>query len=149
VGTTEASLRGAARRLEAEGVRIAAAISPSPGFDPHSDEATRLIERLGESGARVCFLAMGAPRQEMFAARAAQVLPGTGFASIGAGIDFLSGHQIRAPQIVRSMALEWAWRLSQDPGRLAGRYARCALALPPLAIAAMASRARTRAQRTL
>lgn len=142
VGATRASLDGAARRLcaEVEGVRIAARIAPPMGFDPHSDAAERLLDRLESSGARLCLLALGAPRQEVFAARAAARLPGTGFASIGAGLDFLSGHQVRAPRAVRALAMEWAWRLSREPGRLSGRYLRCAILLPGLVLAAVRAR---------
>ena len=41
--------------------------------------------------------------------------PAVGFASIGAGLDFLSGHQVRAPRVLRMLALEWLWRALQGP----------------------------------
>ncbi|WP_438826894.1 WecB/TagA/CpsF family glycosyltransferase [Rhodovulum iodosum] len=42
---------------------------------------------------------------------------------MGAGLDFIAGSQRRAPVWVQRLALEWAWRMLGDPGRLAGRYA--------------------------
>ncbi len=85
---------------------------------PAADEAIRAI---GDSGARVVFLALGAPKQERFAARAQRALPAAGFLSIGAGLDFVSGAQVRAPAWVRAIAAEWLWRLAHEPRRLAGR----------------------------
>ncbi len=143
VGTTPDSLAAAARTLidRAPGVSIALQVSPPLGFDPMSEEAGRIIDRLERSGAGLCLLALGAPRQEIFAARAAARLPGCGFASIGAGLDYLSGHQRRAPRLLRAAALEWAWRLSLEPRRLGRRYALCAMAMPSLAMAALRARA--------
>lgn len=142
VGSTAASLDGAAERLrrEAPGLHVVARLAPKAGFDPASSGAARLLDEIGESGARLCFLALGAPKQELFAARAAARLPHVGFASVGAGLDFLSGQQVRAPRAVQAFALEWAWRLARDPRRLGGRYARCAAALPGLALAARRAR---------
>jgi exopolysaccharide biosynthesis WecB/TagA/CpsF family protein len=110
------------------------------GFDPEGAEADAAIEKLRESGARLVFLALGAPKQERFAARAQTALPETGFLSIGAGLDFISGAQKRAPAWVRAIAMEWLWRMSGDPRRLAGRYAACIVALPGLTFRAMAAR---------
>jgi N-acetylglucosaminyldiphosphoundecaprenol N-acetyl-beta-D-mannosaminyltransferase len=42
--------------------------------------------------------------------------------AIGAGLDFASGTIRRAPVIMQRIGLEWAWRVCQDPRRLAKRY---------------------------
>jgi exopolysaccharide biosynthesis WecB/TagA/CpsF family protein len=142
LGATAETLGEAAARLKVRHPRleIAARLSPPMGFDPEGAAADRLIEDLGQSGARVCLLALGAPKQEIFAARALQALPGTGFVSVGAGIDFVAGTQVRAPHVVRAMALEWLWRLAGDPRRLLARYARCVAILPALAWDAFSTR---------
>ena len=44
-----------------------------------------------------------------------------GFA-VGALFDFLSGDVSRAPSWVRSVRLEWVYRLLREPGRLWRRY---------------------------
>ena len=144
VGTTAPVLDAAAARLasEAPGLRIAACLAPPMGFDPSGAEAGRLLQRLSASGAGLTLLALGAPRQERFAARGRAELPGMGFASIGAGLDFLAGSQRRAPTWIRWLALEWVWRLASDPRRLGMRYARCALLLPPLATTVWRDRTR-------
>lgn len=141
-GSTEASLAAAAQALVARypGLNVAAQIAPPMGFDPAGPDADALIVQLGASGARLCFVALGAPKQELFAARAAAQLPGVGFLSIGAGLDFISGNQIRAPKIVRRLAAEWLWRLASNPGRLAARYGACIAIMPRLTQAALRAR---------
>lgn len=142
VGGTEASLARAAEALRSRhpGLRIAAEIAPPMGFDPAGPAADAVLEALAASGARLCFLALGAPRQEIFAMRAGERLPGVGFLSVGAGLDFLAGTQRRAPALVRACAAEWLWRLGTDPRRLTRRYAACFAVLPSLAGAALRAR---------
>lgn len=139
VGTTDAALAAAATALQqqAPGCRILARIAPPMGFDPDSDAAGDLLRQVRDSGARLCFLALGAPKQERLAARGRTEAPEIGFASIGAGLDFLAGNQTRAPQWVRRLALEWVWRMLSAPRRLVPRYAKCAAILPIEAVAAL------------
>lgn len=141
-GSSEASLQAAAQVLQAEapGLRITALIAPPMGFDPQSEAAADLLRQIGESGAGLCFLAFGAPKQEILAARGREFAPQTGFASIGAGLDFLAGKQHRAPVWVQRIAMEWLWRMLSSPRRLAGRYLRCAALLPTLLRDALALR---------
>jgi exopolysaccharide biosynthesis WecB/TagA/CpsF family protein len=80
----------------------------------------------------LCFLALGAPRQELFASRCIDELDGTACLCIGAALDFIAGTQVRAPMFTQRAGLEWAWRMLKDPRRLAPRYARCAAAVPRL-----------------
>lgn len=134
VGSTDRALADAAAALQARApmLEVCARIAPPMGFDPDSDAAAALLDQVRQSGAGLCFLALGAPKQERLAARARDLAPGIGFASVGAGLDFLGGHQRRAPAILRILALEWLWRAATDPIRLAPRYARCFLILPEL-----------------
>lgn len=141
-GSTTASLNAAADAMCARfpGLRIVAQIAPPMGFDPTSVAADEMIEDLSASGARLVFLALGAPKQEIFAARAAQRLQDAGFLSIGAGLDFISGNQQRAPALVRAVAAEWIWRMLSNPRRLARRYMGCLAILPSLTVSAMRQR---------
>lgn len=141
-GATEASLTAAAKGLMAQvpGLRVVLTLAPPMGFDPDGPAADDAIRAIGDSGARVVFLALGAPKQERFAARAQKALPAAGFLSIGAGLDFVSGAQVRAPVWVRAIAAEWLWRLAHEPRRLAGRYAACIAVLPGLTVKALAAR---------
>ncbi len=115
---------------------IAGTEAPPYGFDPEGPEADRALERIAASGARVCFVALGAPKQEVFAARAVARGIGCGFVCIGASLDFLAGEQIRAPSLLRDNGLEWLWRLATSPRRLGWRYAQCAVLLADLTLLA-------------
>jgi exopolysaccharide biosynthesis WecB/TagA/CpsF family protein len=132
VGAQAGTLAVAAERLEArvEGLQVVLQIAPPMGFDPGGSVADDVLAQIGASGARLCLVALGAPKQEILAARGRRILPSVGFAGIGAGIDFVAGTQARAPAWVRSMAMEWLWRAAGNPRRLAGRYWRAGCALP-------------------
>lgn len=132
LGSTEDALAAAARGLEAQvpGLAIAGRFAPPFPFDAESPQADALLDDVAASGARLVFLALGAPKQEILAARGRTRTPQLGFASIGAGLDFIAGTQTRAPSWVRRLALEWLWRMALSPTRLAKRYALCALILP-------------------
>ncbi|PZQ52148.1 MAG: glycosyltransferase [Rhodovulum sulfidophilum] len=136
LGSTETALARAAAHLGARhpGLRVAARLAPGRNFDPEGPEAGAMIDALRASGARLAFLALGAPKQEIFAARCRAALPALGIVSVGAGLDFLAATQRRAPAWVRRAALEWLWRAAADPRRLGRRYAECAIELPALAV---------------
>jgi N-acetylglucosaminyldiphosphoundecaprenol N-acetyl-beta-D-mannosaminyltransferase len=114
----------ALERLKARtGLRRIAHHNPPMGFehDPKAFEAAvRFIE---ENPARFSFLAVGSPRQERVAQAVAERGRGRGVGlCIGASLLFLTGEERRAPLAVQRAGMEWAWRLIQDPKRLARRY---------------------------
>lgn len=144
-GSTDASLEAAAKALVARypDLEIRLKLAPAMGFDPVGAGADAAIKDIADSGARLVFLALGAPKQERFAAYAQTSLPQVGFLSIGAGLDFISGQQKRAPYLVRALAAEWLWRMLGNPKRLAARYGGCLVALPGLVLQALRSRRAT------
>ncbi len=113
--------------------------APAMGFDPEGPEADAAIDRIAASGARLCFVALGAPKQEIFAARAVARGVKTGFVCIGAALDFIAGEQSRAPAFMQKHGLEWLWRLASSPRRLGWRYMSCALLLADILIFGPAS----------
>ncbi|MDT8857329.1 WecB/TagA/CpsF family glycosyltransferase [Paracoccaceae bacterium Fryx2] len=144
VGSTPDALHAAAQRLQTlvPGLRIVLTLSPPFGFDPEGPAAEAIMAEVVAAGAGLCLLALGAPKQELFAARARIIAPHVGFVSIGAGLDFLAGRQRRAPVWMRRLALEWLWRLALDPARLLPRYAACAAVIPGQMVAALRLRLR-------
>jgi N-acetylglucosaminyldiphosphoundecaprenol N-acetyl-beta-D-mannosaminyltransferase len=84
--------------------------------------AEHLAERARREGVDVLVLAYGAPRQEVFGMRLAHHLPHGVILCLGGAVDFLSGHQRRAPAIVRRLCLEGFWRMALDPSRVLPRY---------------------------
>jgi len=139
VGSTEQALCDAAAVLEGQvpGLRITLRIAPPQGFDPMGPAAEDILRRLADGGIGLCFLALGAPKQEALAARGRGIAPAVGFASVGAGLDFLGGHQVRAPRWMRAVGLEWLWRMLGSPWRMVPRYARSAMVLPVQAVRAL------------
>lgn len=130
-GTTQETLATTATLLRREYPRLIVAGFESPpfGFSPFGMEARAAAERIASSGARICFVALGAPKQEVFAEFARRWAPSVTFVCIGAALDFIGGGQRRAPQPLQTMGLEWLWRLMHDPRRLTKRYFLSALYL--------------------
>ncbi len=130
-GSSPASLQAAVAALLARfpALDIRGAEAPPMGFDPTSAAAHDMAERIAASGARLCFVALGAPKQELFSDAMTAKFPGIGFLCIGAALDFVSGHARRAPRAFRAIGAEWAWRLGAEPRRLAARYGACLLYL--------------------
>ena len=127
-GTSLRTLCAAGREL-AETIpelEIAGAYAPPAEFDPDFEAADEAIAVIKQSRARICLVALGAPRQELFSARALDATTGIAFVGIGASLDFIAGTQTRCPQLLRRLNLEWAWRAVSDPRRLAPRYVACA-----------------------
>lgn len=136
MGTNEHVLRRSAGILRQRypGLVIRGLYAPGADFDPDGQEALEAIRHIDASGARLCLVALGAPKQEIFADRAAQELDGVGLVCIGGALDFIAGHQTRAPVVFQKLNLEWLWRLATNPMRLSLRYARCAALLGAYAV---------------
>jgi exopolysaccharide biosynthesis WecB/TagA/CpsF family protein len=123
-GSTDDVLQKAAEKLQslAPGLSIAGMEAPPMGFEFTSGEASQAVRRIAGSGARICFVALGAPKQELFADHAVRIADGVVYVCIGAALDFLAGAQKRAPRLLSNIGLEWAWRLAHNPHRMARRY---------------------------
>ncbi|MDD4616420.1 MAG: WecB/TagA/CpsF family glycosyltransferase [Alphaproteobacteria bacterium] len=134
VGTTKSALETASGKFRQRfpGLKIVFTRAPPFGFDPKSHDAEALMDDIRKSDAWICLLAFGAPKQEILAALGKTKAPKTGFISIGAGVDFIAGSQIRAPIWVRRINMEWFWRMALSPKRLFIRYLLCALVFPAL-----------------
>ncbi len=129
-----AKCRTALHKLTDGTLEICGAVAPPQGFDCTGPAADEAIAAIRTSGARLVLVALGAPKQEIFAARAQAAEIGAGLISIGAALDFIVGAQTRAPQIFRTFGLEWAWRLATNPRRLGVRYAQCAILMADLVV---------------
>jgi N-acetylglucosaminyldiphosphoundecaprenol N-acetyl-beta-D-mannosaminyltransferase len=106
------------------GLKCLSHYNPPMGFigQPEAVEAClQFVE--AQSPFRFCFLAVGAPQQELLASRLKARGVARGLAlCIGASINFLTGAERRAPRWMRRIGLEWLFRLMLHPERLAQRY---------------------------
>lgn len=114
------------------GVQVVGTYSPPLGFEHDASECQSICERIRASGAELLVVGLGAPKQELWMHRHADRLPVKVALCVGATIDFLAGEKQRAPLWVRKMALEWFYRMLQEPRRLVRRYLHDALVFPYL-----------------
>lgn len=78
---------------------------------------------VSESGCHFVLFAVGSPQSEIIAHACRESGRATGVAlCIGASIEFLLGRKSRAPRWMQWLALEWLYRLLQEPKRLSRRY---------------------------
>ena len=114
----------------------------SPPFGFSRDEALlqRCVDFVRDHPARFVFLACGAPQSEVLAARIVQAGGASGVGlCIGASLLFATGRLKRAPAVWQNLGLEWLFRISQDPRRLAKRLFRTQLPVLPIAAKAWLS----------
>lgn len=81
------------------------------------DNCDDLIEKINESKADILFVAMGAPRQEVFIEKYKDKLCCKIFMGVGGSFDVLSGHKKRAPKFFRRIHCEWLYRIAKEPKR--------------------------------
>lgn len=84
-------------------------------------ERDDVVHRIRQSGARLAFVGLGCPRQEVFAyeMRDRLCMP---VVAVGAAFDFHAGFLKEAPRWMQRLGLQWLHRLIQDPRRLWRRY---------------------------
>lgn len=83
----------------------------------------------------ILFVALGAPKQELWIARYKETLQARDVKiamGVGGAFDLLSGKIKRAPQWLRELGFEWLWRFAREPWRL--RRMLIAVALFPLCV---------------
>lgn len=96
---------------------------PPMGLRTDAEAQETVADFVAANPARFTFLAVGSPQQEVVAHRIAQGGKATGIGlCIGASLEFVTGAKQRAPAWMQRLSLEWAFRLLDEPGRLANRY---------------------------
>jgi N-acetylglucosaminyldiphosphoundecaprenol N-acetyl-beta-D-mannosaminyltransferase len=87
-------------------------------------EQADLQNRIRAARPDLLFVAFGQPKGELWLAGHCPALGVPACVQVGATLDFIAGRVRRAPRWIQRLGLEWVYRLSGEPGRLAGRYAR-------------------------
>jgi len=115
------------------GLRVAG-MQPSKFRRITAEEKSETIAQIRDSGARLVFVGLGCPRQEVWAYefRDALSMP---VIAVGAAFDFHAGTVTQAPPRLQNAGLEWLYRLAQEPRRLWRRY----MLLNPLYVAMIAA----------
>jgi N-acetylglucosaminyldiphosphoundecaprenol N-acetyl-beta-D-mannosaminyltransferase len=103
------------------GISIVGAESP-PFRDISDDELDATVRRIREASADAVWIGLGAPKQDLMAARLRDRQAAPLLFCVGAAFDFISGTKRRAPAWMRGIGLEWMHRLVSEPRRLWKRY---------------------------
>ena len=86
------------------------------GYFKEEDEES-ILERINDSDADILFVALGAPKQELWIDKYRERLNVPVGIGVGGSFDVISGQVERAPQFFQKMGLEWLWRLLKEPWR--------------------------------
>ncbi len=98
----------------------------APPFRPFTVEENRtFIEQIAAANPDIIWVSLGAPKQERWIYEHYRYLQHGVFIGVGAGFSYLAGTLKHAPQWMKSLALEWLFRLMQEPSRLFRRYLVC------------------------
>jgi N-acetylglucosaminyldiphosphoundecaprenol N-acetyl-beta-D-mannosaminyltransferase len=96
--------------------------SESPPFRELTDaELEESVGRAEAVGARVFWVGMGTPKQDLLVHRMSAMCDLT-FVAVGAAFDFIAGAKQQAPRWVMKIGMEWFYRLVTEPRRLWKRY---------------------------
>lgn len=94
----------------------------SPPFRPLTkEEEDGDLKALRASGARILFVGIGCPKQELWIHRNRRRFAGP-MLGVGQAFDIHSGHSRMAPRWIQNIGMEWAYRLCTEPRRLWRRY---------------------------
>jgi N-acetylglucosaminyldiphosphoundecaprenol N-acetyl-beta-D-mannosaminyltransferase len=104
------------------GVRVVVAITPPTPFEIGSPADQQAVAELRAASPDVVFVALGAPKQEIWMQRHAAELGGAVSVGVGAAFDIMAGRFREAPRWMTRYGFEWLFRLAQEPRRLARRY---------------------------
>lgn len=97
--------------------------APPMGLRTNAKARRAAADFIASSKARFSFITVGSPQQEMIACEAGAIEGASGVAlCVGAGLEFLTGDQKRAPRMLQRLGFEWAHRLASNPRRLWRRY---------------------------
>lgn len=133
-GGTEPMLDGFQKNLVDQFPDLKIAGRRSSRFRTLSEtERDQLADEINRSGAGICFVGLGCPRQEVFAYEMRNHLS-MPLIAVGAAFAFHAGMLSQAPPWMQRHGLEWLYRVICEPGRLWKRYATTNPAFATLAI---------------
>jgi N-acetylglucosaminyldiphosphoundecaprenol N-acetyl-beta-D-mannosaminyltransferase len=121
-GSGSVTLEKILARAKKDFPRLIIAGSYSPPFRPiTSTENDLIIETLNRAKPDLIFIALGCPKQEKWMAAHKDKIHGC-MLGVGQAFNVYAGESRRSPNWMQRMALEWAYRLYLEPGRLWKRY---------------------------
>jgi N-acetylglucosaminyldiphosphoundecaprenol N-acetyl-beta-D-mannosaminyltransferase len=98
--------------------------------EPDPMIVAQTVASLDDQSIELVLVALGCPKQELWADALARSHPAIYFC-VGGAVDTVAGTKLLPPRTVEHLGLEWAWRLAQDPALLA-HVLRAAQVMPSL-----------------
>ncbi|MBD3311748.1 MAG: WecB/TagA/CpsF family glycosyltransferase [Candidatus Magasanikbacteria bacterium] len=88
-------------------------------IDLNKEENQQIINNINLTKPDILFVAFGHPKQEKWINQYLKEMPSLKIAmGVGGSFDFISGKVKRAPKWIRTIGLEWLWRLILQPWRI-------------------------------
>ena len=124
LGAAEGVADKAAKNLmdKYKGLNIVGTYSPPFGFEKDKVELKKIERQIQEVHPDILIVGLGCPKQEKYMYHHCKELDVPISFGLGASIDFEAGNIKRAPRWMSEHGLEWLYRITQDPKRLAKRY---------------------------
>ena len=91
------------------------------GFKADKEWAEVFVQ-LEQTRPDIVFVGLGSPFETIFLNENRDALPQAIYVTCGGWFGFLAGEELRAPKIMRTLGLEWFFRLYKNPKRLWRRY---------------------------
>lgn len=121
-GSESQVLESLVKRMQARFGRLNIVFSISPPFrELTSYEDAEIIRQINEAGARILFIGLGCPKQEIWMATRRGKIQAV-MLGVGAAFDFHAGAKPQAPAWMQKTGLEWLFRFGSEPRRLWKRY---------------------------
>lgn len=90
--------------------------------DGYFEDTQKKVEEINVAKPDLLLVGLGVPLQEQWISENQEKLDAQVLMGIGAFLDFASGTVKRAPQLVRTLRMEWVFRLILEPRRMWKRY---------------------------
>lgn len=104
------------------GLQVVGTYSPQYGFEKNQIEMEKIKIMIRIAHPDILIVGLGCPKQEKFMYYHCKELEVPISFGLGASFDFEAGNIKRAPQWMSNHGLEWLFRITQDPKRMARRY---------------------------
>lgn len=105
-----------------KGLNVLGTYSPPYGFEKDEAEMSKIEKLIKDVHPHILIVGLGCPKQELFILHNKDRLGVPISLGLGASLDFEAGNIKRAPKWMVDHGLEWVYRITQDPKRLAKRY---------------------------
>ena len=105
-----------------DGLQVVGTYSPPFGFEQDSVEMNKITTMIKDADPDILIVGLGCPKQEKFMYYHCKELGVPISFGLGASFDFEAGTIKRAPRWMADHGLEWLFRITQDPKRMAKRY---------------------------